>query len=301
MKRIYIAIATLCLTTIFISCEDQNLFEKEMYKNVVALISSEYYNTFEEEVPLTGEEVTGYIAVSAGGTHATDRDIVIELSEDPAQFDLYNRSLFDADSSLYAQLLSQEHYEIPDYTVTIPAGERTGKTMVRINPEGLSPDSTYFIALKMEENPEYEINADKNTILYQVLLKNDYASQAADDLYAMRGLLDSAVTAGNKRMFPLSHNKVRIIAGNESYEPDVDKINETAIVLEITDDNRVLIAPYKDIEVNQVNDDPDYPNTFTTEESFGRTYNVFRLSYEYSIGDDEETHHMQEELRIEVR
>src|SRR3546814_783139 len=216
MKHIYIPVAILFLTTIFISCEDQKLFEKEMYKNVVALISSEYYNSFEEEVPLTGEEFTGYIAVSAGGTHATDQDIIIELMEDRKQFDLYNWSLFDADSSLYAQLLPGEHYEIPDYTVTIPAGERTGKTMVRINPEGLSPDSTYFIALKMKSNPDYEINPDKNTILYQVLLKNDYASQAEDDLYSMRGLLDSAVTAGNKRMFPLSHNKVRVIAGNES-------------------------------------------------------------------------------------
>ena len=153
----------------------------------------------------------------------------------------------------------------------------------------------------MKENPAYEINADKNTILYQVLLKNDYASQAEDDLYAMRGILDSAVTAGNKRMFPLSRNKVRLIAGNESYEPDVDKINETAIVLEVTSDNRVLISPYKNIEVTQIDGDPDYPNTFTTEESFGRTYNVFLLSYEYTIGDDEKTHLMQEELRMEVR
>ena len=30
------------------SCNDDALFEKEMYKNVVALISSDYYNTFEE-------------------------------------------------------------------------------------------------------------------------------------------------------------------------------------------------------------------------------------------------------------
>src|SRR3546814_6481103 len=136
-----------------------------MYKNVVALISSEYYNSFEEEVPLTGEEFTGYIAVSAGGTHATDQDIIIELMEDRKQFDLYNWSLFDADSSLYAQLLHGEHYEIPDYTVTIPAAERTGKTMVRINPDGLSHDSTSFIALKMKSNPHSERSAEHKSTL----------------------------------------------------------------------------------------------------------------------------------------
>src|SRR3546814_10526474 len=134
--------------------------------------------------------------------------------EDRKQFDLYNWALFDADSSLYAQLLPGEHYEIPDYTVTIPAGERTGKTMVRINPERLSPDSTYFIALKLKRNPDYEIHPDTNTLLYQVLLKNDYASQAEDDLYSICALFYSPVTAGHKRMFPLTQHKVRLLAGN---------------------------------------------------------------------------------------
>ena len=62
MKRDFITI--LALMTALSSCNDDALFEKEMYKNVVALISSDYYNTFEEVVTLspTGEEATGYIA-----------------------------------------------------------------------------------------------------------------------------------------------------------------------------------------------------------------------------------------------
>ncbi|GAA4782652.1 DUF4361 domain-containing protein [Olivibacter ginsenosidimutans] len=281
------------------SCKDNELFEKEMYKNVVALISSEYYNTFQEEVPLTGEEFVGYIAASAGGTHATDKDLVIEFAEDSLQFNYYNFSVFDADSNLYARLLPKQHYEIPDYKITIPAGERTGKTLIKIKPEGLSPDSTYFVSLKIKENSNVEVNEEKNTVLYQVLIKNAYASQASDELYTMSGYLNEAVTAGNKKMFPLSRNKVRIIAGNETFESNVDHINKTAIVLEVTDDNKVLITPYKDIEVSQVDGDPNYPNTFKTEESFGRKYNSFLLAYDYVLNG--ETHHMQEELRMEVK
>ena len=58
MKRDFITI--LALMTALSSCNDDALFEKEMYKNVVALISSDYYNTFEEVVTLspTGEEAT---------------------------------------------------------------------------------------------------------------------------------------------------------------------------------------------------------------------------------------------------
>lgn len=51
MKRDFITI--LALMTALSSCNDDALFEKEMYKNVVALISSDYYNTFEEVVTLS--------------------------------------------------------------------------------------------------------------------------------------------------------------------------------------------------------------------------------------------------------
>ena len=73
MKRDFITI--LALMTALSSCNDDALFEKEMYKNVVALISSDYYNTFEEVVTLspTGEEATGYIAACTGGTHAQNK------------------------------------------------------------------------------------------------------------------------------------------------------------------------------------------------------------------------------------
>ena len=66
MKRDFITI--LALMTALSSCNDDALFEKEMYKNVVALISSDYYNTFEEVDTLspTGEEATGYIAACTG-------------------------------------------------------------------------------------------------------------------------------------------------------------------------------------------------------------------------------------------
>ena len=49
MKRDFITILALMMA--LSSCNDDALFEKEMYKNVVALISSDYYNTFEEVSP----------------------------------------------------------------------------------------------------------------------------------------------------------------------------------------------------------------------------------------------------------
>ena len=280
------------------SCKDNELFEKEMYKNEVALISSSYYNTFQEIVPLTGQEVTGYIAASAGGTHSPTKDMVIQLEEDDAQLDIYNRSLYDADEKLYAKLLPKDKYEILDYKILIKAGERTGRTMVKLYPDGLSPDSTYFIELKAANVDGVEINSKKNSILYQVLIKNDYASQAENTFYSMTGLVDGRVTAGNKKLYPLTKNSVRVIAGTESFESNADRINKTSIVLEVGPDNRITIKPYKDLLVTQIDGDTRYPNIFKVEESFGRKFNVFLLSYEYVINGT--TQHMQEELRIEI-
>src|SRR5699024_3517911 len=118
---------------------------KEMYKNVAALISSENHNTFQEVIALSDNEVTGYIAASIGGTHTANQDVVIRLQEDDEPLAAYNRALFDEDETLYANSLPENRYEIDDYNIRIAAGERTGRTMIRLRAEGLSPDSSYFI------------------------------------------------------------------------------------------------------------------------------------------------------------
>jgi len=297
MKRSYLAI--LVLTTVFSSCDDNAIFEKEMYKNQVAMISSDPNNIFEEVVQLTGEEVIGYIAASTGGTHAPKKDLVLKLEEDSEPLDQYNWSRFDADESLYAKLLPKNRYEIADYQITIKAGERTGRTMIKLRPDGLSPDSTYFIGLKATDVSGVELNPKKSTVLFQVLIKNDYASQAENSFYTMTGLVNGMQTAANKELFPLTRNSVRMIAGNETFQSNEASIKKTSIILEVDEDNKVTIKPYKDIEVTQIDNDPLYPNIFKVEEAYGRKINVFLLSYEYKIG--KVTNIMKERVEMQVR
>ncbi|QBR13745.1 BT_3044 domain-containing protein [Sphingobacterium sp. CZ-2] len=296
MKRKYIAM--LALPLVLTSCKDNEIFEKEMYKNVVALISSSYHNTFQEVVPLTGEEYTGYIAASSGGTDVPASNMVIQLEEDQAALDKYNRALYDADEKLYAKLLPRDKYVIEDYKIQINAGERTGRTMVKLRADGLSPDSTYFISLKATETPGVELNTLKSTILYQIQIRNDYASQATNSLYTMTGAANEIVTAGNKKMFPLAKNTVRLITGTEAFENNLEHINKTSMVLEVDEDKKVTIKPFKDLQIKQLDGDSRYPNTYTLEEIYGRKFHVFLLSYEYTI--NKKTIHMQEELRMEI-
>ncbi len=281
------------------SCNDQAIFEEELYKKVFALVSDGEYNVFGETFELNGGESIGYVAATTGGTGTLDKDIDITLMESRTHFDIYNRSIYDADEYRYARLLPPSHYDIDDYHIHIPAGERQGKMMIRVRPEGLSPDSTYFISLIVKDYSNSEVNDKKRNVLYQVMIKNKYASQETETLYRMNGLYDGVVTSSNKRMQPLSWNKVRIMAGTEPFQAEEALIARGAIVLEVAHDNRVRIHPYRDITVRQINTDPDFPNIYKSEEVDGRMYHVFLLNYEYVLAGT--THTMKEELRFEVK
>lgn len=286
-------------TFMFAACDDNAIFEKEMYKNEVALISSDYHNTFQEIVHLTGEEVVGYIAASSGGTHAPEKDLVIGLEHDLTPLSMYNYALYDADETKYARELQADKYEIADYQIIIPAGERTGRTRIVLRPDGLSPDSAYFIGLRATDLSGVELNPKKNTMLFQVMIENAYASQAKNSLYTMTGLMNGMVTAANKQLFPLTHNSVRMIAGNETFISTEEELERTSIILEVSEDNQVTIRPYGNLDVQQIDGDPQYPNIFKVEEAYGMRTNVFLLSYQYTL--DSNTKIMKERVEIQIR
>ena len=297
MKRSFIAILT--FLTVFASCKDNEVFDKEMYKNEVALISSDYHNTFKEVVKLTGDEVIGYVAASSGGTHAPKKDLVIGLEENSEPLAAYNWAVYDAAEDLYAKLLPKSKYDIMDDKIVIKAGELTGRTMIKLRPDGLSPDSTYFIGLKATNESGVEIKPKKNTMLYQVIIENEYASQAQNSMYSMVGFADGVAIAANKQLFPLTRNSVRMVAANETFVSKVPNIEQNCLILEVDEFNNVTIKPYKDIKVTQLNNDPDYPNKFKVEEAFGMRTNVFLLSYQYTIGST--TAVVKERVEMQVK
>lgn len=297
MKRSFIAV--LAISTILSACNDNEVFEKEMYKNEVALISSDYHNTFKEVVKLTGEEVIGYIAASSGGTHAPSQDLVIGLTENTESLTKYNFSVYDNSTDLYAKLLPKEKYDIMDDKIVIKAGELTGRTMIKLRPDGLSPDSTYFICLQATSPSGVEIKPKKSNILYQVQIENEFASQATTSMYSMVGFGNGLATAANKQLFPLSSNSVRMVAGSETYVSKVPNIENNCVILEVDEFNNVKIKPYKNIKIVQLDNDPNYPNKFKVEEAFGVRTNVFLLSYQYTIGTT--TMVMKERVEMQVK
>ncbi len=78
----------------------------------------------------------------------------------------------------------------------------------------------------------------------------------------MRAFRGSVQLPGIKTMHPVSRNKVRILADNIAFQPDTEVINKYGIILEIGDDGNIIISPYKDLRLTQINGDINFPNMF---------------------------------------
>jgi hypothetical protein len=301
MKRYLNIMIMLVLLAGIVSCNEDEIFEREQYKVVFALVSDEDHNVFNVVHDLDEPESVGYVAASCGGTNVTDKDIKVTLVQAVEPFDTYNKDNFDVETDKFARRLPADKFDIDSYSLTIPAGERSGRLTVRVRPDGLSPDSIYFIPLKVDDYSAYEVNPTKSDVLYRVRIKNKYAVQPTKSdytNYTLRGIYDGVNRMGIKPMHPLSSNKVRIMAGPDAFQEDVSVINTSCIILTIDANNKVSISPYKDIEVEQVDGDPDFPNIFKIDDDGYNIYKTFLLSYKYKVGST--TYTMKEELRIKL-
>jgi hypothetical protein len=285
------------------ACNDDAVFEKEQYKKVVALVSNEDYNVFPVVHNLTGEETEGYITASLGGSNPSTMEVTLSLVQDNSLVDVYNIGNFDVSKEKYAQVLPSDRFRIESYQLVIPAGQRSGRLSVWIQPEGLSPDTVYFIPLRVNTFVGYEINPDKADVLYKVFYKNYYASTATATTYTMLAKYSKNREAfvdipGLVTVHPLTRNKIRLFAGDISFSADAQKIDDSAITAEVQDDNSVKISSYKNLDVVQLDGDPDFPNTYSFYNDGFKIFKQFLLHYRYTVGLN--TYEWKQELRMEL-
>lgn len=177
----------ICITVSFAACNRDEIYKKEMYKKVVYLLSDNN-QIFTEVYTLNEDEPVKYLSVGCGGSLPNDEEIVITLEPDTILLGKYNKTNFDIDSSSFAKLLPASHYEISSMTISLPAqsADQYVKLPIKVRPEGLSPDSTYFVPLAIKNVSTYEINPEKSNVLYQVVIENDYAEQKNRTYYHMK-------------------------------------------------------------------------------------------------------------------
>lgn len=304
MKNVYYfaAMALLSLT----ACNDREVFEKEQYKNIFGFVS-ESDNTKAKIVSLHFEETVTYMSISMGGTKAPDKDVKINIVEDEELISDYNKANFDFEVAKFSVALPKDKYEITSYVCTIKAGEFLGTIPVKIYPKGLSPDKHYIIPVRVETFDGAEINPKKSSLLMQIGIKNQWANSqgVSYSMSATRKTLPDGYPInmpGTKTVHCWEENSVRTTPGNITYSADVHAIDANSIILEINpvaeEDgyHKVTIRPLRDMKIEQVDGDSDYPNNYGIVNDGFNTYKVFRLHYIYTVGED--SYEMKEELRV---
>lgn len=272
----------------FTGCNEDEAYKKEMYHPVVYLLSTGSENVYTVVYPFKEHDATGFFSIGCGGSLSNPEEIVIELEPDTVLFDVYNHLNFVVDSAAYAQLLPQSRYEIGAMTVTFPANsaEQYVKVPVKVNQEGLSPDSIYFIPIAIKSVSRYEVNPDKKNMLFRVAVENDYAEQINTTVYYQRGTSVSGSTTtpinGSKILQPLSEDEVRLFAGAQiqTNQSTLAEINQYAIIAKIKSDKTIEIRGYGTIEVEQVEQEP-YNRYYTQKDLEGKDIDYIDLSYRF--------------------
>jgi len=258
------------------SCE-RNLLEEEQYFNLIYL-KSESNNIYPYTHSMNDSISTGYVLVGSGGSMPLTQDIVVTLEIDTSILNRYNFRNFGPNVEKYVKLVDPQYMVIPSTRIILEKGDAAGLKAcpIEIDANMLSPDSTYMIPLKIVKTAEYQVNTEKEFVLYKPELRNQYVSPKSRS-YRMKGTrevsggLPTAMTM-NKNLVPISYNKVRLFPDNISSSTSLVDIQNKAIVLVIESDNTVKVKPYKNIEVEDLG-----TSVYHTEEK------VFTLSYRYRL------------------
>ena len=307
MKHTKLKVLLFFIILVFVgsSCNRDEIFEREQYKVVLALLSDDGFNIFSEELGFANTNVDGYIAASCGGVLPTANPVKIDIVEDESQLLAYNISNFDTDANRYALYLSKDRYSVDNKSIDIPAGERGGRMKISLNIAGLSPDSVYMIPFRVNTFSAYEFNPNKSNVLYRIYLKNYYASTKDGDgatIYSHRGKRGATNTMVQKKVFPTASNEVRIMAGIKDFQKDEELIDKWSIRLIVGEDNKVTIRPWNDsrfgLQVTQIAGDAEFGNEFKIVDDGYNKYKTFLLRYNYVDPDDGNTYEMKEELRL---
>ena len=272
-------------------CTDSSTYDKEMYHPVVYLLSSGSQNVYTVVIPFKESSPETYVSVGCSGSQPNPEEVTVVLEQDNNDlFDRYNRVTFDIDTASFARLLPQSRYEIPSWTTTLPANSTDPyiNVAVRVNQQGLSPDSIYLVPVAIKSVSRYDVNHEKSNMLLRIAVINDYAEQTATTVYSMKGTTTSGSTTTSvtvsKIVQPLSANEVRFFAGSQPAQTNQstpEEIAKYAIVAKILPDNTVSLRPYGTMELEML--DMEGYNSYYTQydELTGRDIQYMDLYYRY--------------------
>jgi hypothetical protein len=280
MKRIFEYILTGMVIMLLMSCE-RDLINEEHYRKIIYLKSGDN-NLYSYPHAMNDSITRGFITIGSAGSMPLEKDVFVVVEPDIEALEQYNYRNFDTETK-YAKLLDDNRYVVPSYTAVLKAGEPSATAFLplEVDANKLSPDTVYIIPVRIKSASDYEINPEKEFVLYRIDLENNYSSPGYRT-YKMKG----SRTAGNsgisnittnKDLVPLAYNQLRLFPESILSSTVLDEINDKAIVIVVNEDNTVRIKSYKNILVEQLD-----------ECSYDPELKVFELNYRYKLSNSAE-------------
>jgi hypothetical protein len=260
------------------SCE-KHYYEDELYRKEIYLVSGDD-NIFGQEYTFEGD--TGHLSIYCSSVTPIDRDVEVTIAKDHQALVNYNKRIYDQNFSEYALELPADRYKIDNMTITLKAGADKPYALcdIWVNTDGLDPDETYFIPLRIESVSDYMVSRTKDFVLYQVQLKNDYATTKSSTMYSMRGtqrpcirnsfgsfvlIGDEVPMTATKTLVPIDWRTVRIMPGAREAAAGVELRN---LALAVT------VDPFQTLEYPELDyDDQPTGNYYTMQMASIRPYN----------------------------
>lgn len=239
MKKRILLFAFVHALFLFSACEKE-FYEKEVYRKIVYIVNSDNMIDFFTH-PFTGASTEGFMSLYCSGSLFPDNDINIEIGFDDELIGKYNYIEFENNEAKYVKALPSNYFEIPSFSVTIKKGEASVTMPIFVTSEGLSPDTTYVIPLKIISASGFEVNPDLSSILYAIKLENAYSG-----LYRMTGSLLKQGDTGmpqqvfkDKTVVPINRNTCRMFISTESELEE--NIGSRTVIFSLRSDNSVVI------------------------------------------------------------
>lgn len=226
MKKILTII--LCSALVMISGCDKYDFDQEQFRKEVNLLSNSnlVYDRQVAELQQGGD--TLFVVASLSGSQATDEPVTVVLQHSDTLLRAYNKSNFDINKARFAKYLPEECYEFPTMEMNISAGSSKAMFPVYLkNLEKISPDSIYFLEYKIDSLRTPDCNPKKRHVLLRIHKENYYASTQTATYYNYTsstviipnpdGYSEVRRPTNSNRVFPISENSVRLMAGDENF------------------------------------------------------------------------------------
>ncbi len=254
MSKIFNEITTVVAVTLMLAavsaCGEKEFYNDEQYRKECYIVSGEN-NIFGQEYTY-GENATGYLSIYLSGSTPTDEPVTVTLRQADHYLKDYNQSVNGTSYENYIELLPTNCYQVESWNAVVTADNSYTLFPIMVNIDNLNPDKKYFLPLEIASVSNYQYSGTKSYVLFQIYMKNAYATTKTDTYYQMTGnTLDllaegdvweesspgSSPTAFNatKKMTPLSENSVRILPGTQQ-STETAFVTQRSIRLTITDE-----------------------------------------------------------------